>query len=245
MASERTSATPRHPTQQGLVSRSFSTLVRALVWLCLALVFSILSEWLGMVWWWPQEGVGHSERMLAQEIGYLNEDFQKSMVTSDPVRYARQFADTAYYYLFEWTGLIEFLRWLGQPPRVPDNRFRLALREIYLPAAQYVEAALIVTQVFAVRLAVLTLAMPVFVLFSLVALTEGLVRRDLRRWGGGRESSYLYHHAKRAILPSLILTWIIYLGLPVSLHPNIIVLPFAALFAVALAITASTFKKYL
>jgi hypothetical protein len=32
-----------------------------------------------------------------------------------------------------------------------------------------------------VCLAVLTLAMPAFLLFSLVALVEGLVQRDLRR----------------------------------------------------------------
>ena len=29
------------------------------------------------------------------------------------------------------------------------------------------------------------LAGPVFVLFSLVAVVDGLVQRDLRRWGGG------------------------------------------------------------
>jgi len=44
-----------------------------------------------------------------------------------------------------------------------------------------------VTLVFAVRVAILTLAMPVLLLFSLVALVDGLVQRDLRRWGGGRE----------------------------------------------------------
>ena len=58
-----------------------------------------------------------------------------------------------------------------------------------------------VTQVFSVRLAILMLATPVFLLFSLVALVDGLVRRDLRRWGGGRESSFVYHYAKKAAIP--------------------------------------------
>ena len=61
-----------------------------------------------------------------------------------------------------------------------------------------------VTQVFAVRMAVLTLAMPVFLLFGLVGVTDGLVQRDLRRWGGGRESSFVYHHAKRFIMPAVL-----------------------------------------
>ena len=102
-----------------------------------------------------------------------------------------------------------------------------------------------VTQVFSVRLAVLALAMPVFVMFTMVAIVDGLVKRDLRRWGGGRESSFVYHWAKRSALPLLVLTWVIYLALPFSLHPSLVVLPFATLFALSVAVTASTFKKYL
>jgi len=101
------------------------------------------------------------------------------------------------------------------------------------------------TQVFAVRLAILTLATPVFVLFTLVALVDGLVRRDLRRWGGGRESSFVYHYAKQSVLPLVALAWVVYLSLPFSVHPSLVVLPFAALFAVSVSIMAGTFKKYL
>jgi integrating conjugative element membrane protein (TIGR03747 family) len=102
-----------------------------------------------------------------------------------------------------------------------------------------------VTQLFAVRLAILTLAMPIFLLFSLVALVDGLVQRDLRRWGGGRESSFVYHYAKKAAFPLVVLTWVIYLALPFSLHPSWVIVPFATLFALTVAVTASTFKKYL
>ena len=73
-------------------------------------------------------------------------------------------------------------------------------------------------QVFAVRLASLTLATPVFGLFVGVALVDGLVRRDLRRWGGGRESSFVYHYAKKATLPLVVIGWVLYLALPFSLH---------------------------
>ncbi len=73
-------------------------------------------------------------------------------------------------------------------------------------------------------------------------LTQGgFVKRDLRRWGGGRESSFVYHWAKRSAMPLLILSWVICLALPFSLHPTFIVL----LFALSVAVTASTFKKYL
>lgn len=125
------------------------------------------------------------------------------------------------------------------------QRVRLALRQHHRPVAEYVLAAIQVTQVFSIRLAVLALAMPVFVMFSLVAIVDGLVKRDLRRWGGGRESSFVYHWAKRSALPLLVFTWVIYLALPFSLHPSFVVLPFATLFALSVAVTASTFKKYL
>lgn len=111
--------------------------------------------------------------------------------------------------------------------------------------AAYVLAAMQVTQVFSVSLAILVLALPVFGLFSLVAIVDGLVKRDLRRLGGGRESSFVYHWAKRSALPLLVLTWVVYLALPFSLHPSFVVLPFATLFALSVAVTASTFKKYL
>lgn len=55
------------------------------------------------------------------------------------------------------------------------------------------------------------------------------MQRDLRRWGGGRESAFVYHWAKRLALPLLELIWAIYLALPFSLHPSFVVLPFATL----------------
>jgi len=78
-----------------------------------------------------------------------------------------------------------------------------------------------------------------------VALVDGFVQRDLRRWGGGRESSFVYHWAKRSALPLLVLSWVVYLALPFSLHPTFVILPFAAPFALSVAVTASSFKKYL
>ena len=121
----------------------------------------------------------------------------------------------------------------------------MTLHNLYHPVATFVIAMMQVTQVFSVRMAILTLAMPIFLLFSLVALVDGLVQRDLRRWGGGRESSFVYHYAKKAALPLVVITWVVYLALPFSLHPSFIVLPFAVMFALTVAVTASTFKKYL
>jgi len=235
----------RREVRQGLLSKTLTTLAQGAQWLLLALLFSILTEWAGMLWWWPEEGLQHSRSMLAAEIGYLDSDFRKSVVTSNPATFAKAVADKTYTVLFEFTGLVDLIAWLLEPPAPDEGGVKFWIHTLFQPVAKFVIAAMQVTQVFSVRLAILTLAMPVFVLFSLVALVDGFVKRDLRRWGGGRESSFVYHWAKRSALPLLVLSWVIYLALPFSLHPTFIVFPFAVLFALSVSVTASTFKKYL
>ena len=166
-------------------------------------------------------------------------------MTSSPARFAKRVADNTYHVLFEVTRFVDFIRWVSPPPVPNEQGLRPALHRSYHPLSEFVIAMMQVTQVFSVRLAILTLAMPIFLLFSLVALVDGLVQRDLRRWGGGRESSFVYHYAKKAALPLVVLSWVIYLALPFSVHPTFVVLPFATLFALTVAVTASTFKKYL
>ena len=234
----------RSDVRQSAIGTALSAVGTALKWLFFSLVFSVLIEWIGMVLWWPEQGVRHSREMLRAELGFLESDFRRSVISSDPARFTKKVADRTYYVLFELTRATKLIEWLSAPGAA-TGRFQARAQRLYRPAAKFVIAAMQMTQVFSVRLAVLTLAMPVFVLFGVVALVDGLVRRDLRRWGGGRESSFVYHWVKRAVLPVMVLTWVVYLALPFSLHPTFVVLPFAAVFALAVALTASTFKKYL
>lgn len=217
----------------------------AIRWLLLSLLFSIVIECIGMVIWWPEVGLDHSRQMLAQEIEYLDKDFRQSVLSSNPGRFARTMARQSHYLLFELTGVLRLTAWLSRPPSNEETGARPRLHRLYKPIARFVMAAIQIVQVFSVRLAILCLATPVFVLFSLIGLIDGLVQRDLRRWGGGRESSYLYHHAKNSVWMFVLSAWVSYLALPFSLHPVFIVLPFAILFAISVSITASTFKKYL
>ncbi len=240
-----TQPVPRHPAQRGLLSYCLSAIARTVFWLLMALVFSVIVEWIGMVFWWPEDGIEHSRAMLARELDYLNRDFRNSVLTSDPVEFAGRLVDAVHYWLFEWTGFAEWVAWFERVARPGESAFEIGLRRAYDTISDFLLAAMIMTQVFAVRLAMLALAMPIFLLLALVALVDGLVQRDLRRWGGGRESAFVYHHAKPAVGPLLVLPWILYLGLPFSLHPNFLILPFAALFGLGIAVTTGTFKKYL
>ena len=150
----------RGEVRQGLISKTLSTLAQGFQWLLLSLVFSVIVEWAGMVLWWPEEGLDHSRKMLAAELGYLDADFRRSVVTSDPARFARTVADKTYYALFEFTRVVDLLDWVSRPPAAGEDGLRPKLHSLYRPIADFVVAAMQVTQVFSVRLAILTLATP-------------------------------------------------------------------------------------
>jgi integrating conjugative element membrane protein (TIGR03747 family) len=237
---------PRRPVARpGSFSRVLTGIAQCLKWLIISLVFSILIEWIGMVFWWEEQGLAHSRQMLVNELQFLGADFHRSWLTAHPMQFASDLSDRFYSLAFEWTGIVDLIQWISPVATTDESGVRPVLHQIYWPVAEFVLAGMQITQVFAVRLAILTLATPVFGLFTLVALVDGLVRRDLRRWGGGRESSFVYHYAKKAALPLIVTAWVLYLSLPFSLHPSWIILPFALAFALAVTITASTFKKYL
>lgn len=81
-------------------------------------------------------------------------------------------------------------------------------------------------------------AMPLFLLAPFVGRVDGLVRRYIRKLGAGRESGFVYHRAKAALMSITVSPWVIYLALPVSLHPLLILLPSAALLGFATNIAA-------
>ena len=237
---ENTRAAP--PKQQTWLGRVVSTAFQGFFWVLAAVVFSVLTEWIGLTFFWPEQGIEHSHQMLIQELDYLGLDFTPHPLVGDAAEFAAGWADTARYWVFDRTGLTAAADWAAGPS---DGRFHRSVQVLYETVKTYLWSAWYIVQVVAVRLAVLTLAMPAFLMTAIAALADGLTLRDLRRFGSGRESGFVYHWAKRFIAPSLILPWVIYLALPWSVHPNFVVLPFCALFGLAVTVAASMFKKYL
>lgn len=105
--------------------------------------------------------------------------------------------------------------------------------------------AIYVTLMTLTRCVILVLTAPLFILAAIVGFTDGLVSRDLRRFGAGRESAFVYHHAKRMVTPIFLTGWLIYLSLPFSIHPSLFLLPCALVFGLMIAIATASFKKYL
>ena len=79
----------------------------------------------------------------------------------------------------------------------------------------------------------------------MVGLVDGLVRREIRRWSGGRESSWLFVFASKSLLPSIALFLGIYLLWPWSFSFAWINGLMGVCWGGALSLALAKFKKYL
>ncbi|PJG84801.1 TIGR03747 family integrating conjugative element membrane protein [Conservatibacter flavescens] len=216
------------------ICNALSALIAALF---ISLLLSILFEWLGIVFLWPEQGYLHSQEMMIQELGWISENTTHRLFGYTPAELASAITLSVHDWLFVKTG---FQDWLHSSKQHSDWE-----QLIYYYGGSYLEAIIYVSITFVIRLMVIVLTSPLFLLSAFTGFTEGLMMRDLRKFGSGRESSFLYHHARRYIKPVMIGSWIIYLSIPFSVHPNLILIPAAFLFGLSICITTASFKKYL
>ncbi len=207
-------------------------------------IFSVVIEVVCMSAIWPEEGSQHSRAMLMTEMQYIHHGLPRSLYATEPVVMLSE-ALQGVNQTFEQLGLYPLMRRLSLPPDDTDSRFIGRLKLLYQDAEDYFRAAVYVTQLFCVRVVIILLSFPIFVLVGIGAMLDGLVQRDLRKFGGGNESAWLYHKVKRSLNHVIVMTLLAYLSFPISIHPNLIFIPAALLFGVLLFITTSRFKKYI
>ncbi|HHI71474.1 MAG TPA: TIGR03747 family integrating conjugative element membrane protein [Rhodobacteraceae bacterium] len=242
---------PRHPVKRGWLGNILHGGINVFSWILLACLFSIVAEWIGLTFYWPEEGVSHSQNMLIQELQYLGADFYPHPLVQDPAAFAWQWAEAVRNMFLSWAGKISAAaskvtvsNELSEIIQAVASFMARALLQIFQFFRVYLVSAYYIIQVVAVRLAVLTLAQPAFILTGLTAFCDGLMIREKRKMGVSRETDF-YHWAKPFIKPSLIAPWIIYLSLPISVHPSLVILPFCLIFGIAIAIAAATYRKYI
>lgn len=235
--------------QRGLVGSVVTLPWRLFGVLVASLLLSIVIECVGMHLFWPDQGWRHAQGMLDYELNQLSTHFTRSAVVQEPGRTARWLVESTYEWVFVKTGLLDWMRdasaQASAPSRGVHRDFRYYLAQVYVWTERYLIAAGFTVLTFIVRLLVLVLTLPLFLLAAFVGLVDGLVRRDIRKFGAGRESGFVYHRAKAALMPLAVLPWVTYLALPVSLHPLMILLPAAFLLGLAVNIVAASFKKYI
>ncbi|MDC9597819.1 TIGR03747 family integrating conjugative element membrane protein [Xenorhabdus anantnagensis] len=212
-------------------------------------LFSLLLEYLGMTFLWQDEGAAHSQMMMKTELQFLSTEFTQSLLLSAPSQTVSDWLVLSYQWLFVDSGFMHWIQKQQQYPRQANNDFMREFNAVLHGVSGYLQeyglATVFITMVTLIRLAILLLSVPLFVMVILVALVDGLGRRDLRRYGAGYESSFVYHHAKRGIKPACTIPCVLYLSWPDVVYPTVILLPAAIILGMAVVITSSMFKKYI
>lgn len=243
-ATNNTTNTPQKDVEPGFISRFIGFFMNPLMVLLGSLLLSIAVEIIGMIWIWPEQGVEHSINMLRQEVSYVNDGIQQSLFSRNPGQFTLYWANTLYEWSFIKTGIVPFFQSLNILPEQAHS-LDVFLFNLYQQLQDFITAALVIAQVFFLRVVILVLSSPIFIMFGIAGLVDGLVQRDLRKFGAGKESGFIYHHAKRVAIPCIFLAWVVYLSLPFSLHPGFVLIPFAILFALGINVSTASFKKYL
>ncbi|NWB98371.1 TIGR03747 family integrating conjugative element membrane protein [Pseudomonas gingeri] len=234
--------------EKGWISKLLGLPFTLLGILLVSLFFSVITEWIGLYCFWPEEGWHHSRDMLNSELGWISASFTQSLMIEQPGETARWLIGLAYEWTFDKSGLIDWINRSAEQARLNSHQgtgLQFYLGQAYVHVEDYGLAAVYAVLTFLARILILVLTLPLFVMAILTGLVDGLVRRDLRRFGAGRESGFIYHRAKMMIVPLLVAPWIIYPALPMTVSPVLVLLPSAAALGLVVSISAGSFKKYL
>jgi len=236
------------PKQPGLFITLFWLMPWKVIGILLAsLLVSLLIEYAGMTFIWAGEGAEHSRQVMLTESGYLSEGFTRSLILSQPVTVISAWIQQAYQWIFVDTGFISWVNTARSVHSQGGTVETLSRAGSWLARAlwEYFQATVYVTIIFAIRVAILVLSVPLFIMVSVIGIVDGLVRRDLRRYGAGYESSFVYHHAKRYVKPAMYGPCMLYLAWPTAVWPNLLLLPSAIMLGFVLTVVTGAFKKYL
>ena len=152
-------------------------------------------------------------------------------------------ANFLYGLVFHLTGIHDMgMRFAdGAALSIPDT----IVRNTYLANIEALEVAMIGTKLLGVRLAMLTLFVPILVFIYIVAGADGLTQRAIRRASGGRESASLYHRAKHLQIVLVVMAGTMSLIQPVSIDPRLIWVPCAVLVGIFARLQWAYYKKHL
>ncbi|EAU9811976.1 DUF4400 domain-containing protein, partial [Salmonella enterica] len=194
-----------------------------LVGFCLgAWMLAIALEWLGDAFFWRNTCASHSEQVLQATWQWWQSSAGAPVWLVEGLTLVRgklqQGSAALIASLNEQSGLF----W--------TETVTMVIRCTLLSAGN-------VTLTFLLRLAILLQALPLFALIITTGLIDGLVRRDLRRFGAGHESGFVYHHARRMISSSLIATGLVWLAVPIFLGPEYILVSGAIAIGLVISVT--------
>lgn len=98
---------------------------------------------------------------------------------------------------------------------------------------------------FMLRLTWLVAMLPLLCLCVVIGLAEGLVQRDLRRFGSGLESVFLHRYVIRSGSSVATTLWVFYLAQPLFVPSMLVLLPATLWLGITVRMAAGSFKRWL
>lgn len=182
-----------------------------------ALVLRVVLELAGLYFWWPQEGSKHVFLVMKQEQVELISTLLPHPLGKD-IRVLLE------------SGVTHILK--------VRNKTNGLLHELATVLAYSLLS-------FMLRLLWLSTMPPLLCLCVVIGLTEGLVQRDLRRFGSGLESVFLHRYVIRSGSSVATTLWVFYLAQPLFLPAMLVLLPTALWFGITVWMVAGSFKRWL
>ncbi|EQC2932910.1 DUF4400 domain-containing protein [Salmonella bongori] len=183
-----------------------------------ALLLRVVLELLGLYFWWSQDGCRHVFQVMRQEQAELVSALRPHPLGKEIVALLE----------YGYTHL----------PNI-SQQFAAQLIQQTITTLTYTLMS------FMLRLAWLAAMLPLFCLCALTGLVEGLVQRDLRRFGIGLESVFIHRHVTQFGNSVAITLWVFYLAQPLALPATLFLLPAAIWFGITVRMVAGSFKRWL
>ncbi len=218
----------------------FWMIFKAMLWFLLCVLFGIALEWFIMTKYYPEQGAYRSLRLLEAELSYLS---NTQLVTTQygNTLISKLLIAQQHTYLF----VADTLKMEAALTGLSDLRFiqhgfnRMGLLDPHI----YAVSMLNMINVITLKVVVILLSLPIFLILMIWAINAGLVQRAIRKYQVRNESSWIFHHAKRIKFWSIVLPVIVYLTWPNELSPLLIFGPCAFAYGVSWFVMASKFKK--
>lgn len=241
---------PSHKPRRGIVGLLFHLCflvwtMSVLAWLCLVLWFGLQNVW---------QGHGRTDahmdaiiqvnvQVLKTHTGFWMEDGYTAYQAGE-----KNLMDGL---LFK-SHAIEGIDWLDQHMAAVRAKIDQKAPQLHNTAqelwhqvaAPFLSVLLGVTVIVLTRVFIFLLALPVFLLLVGLGLVDGLVQRDVRKFQGARESTYLFHRIKRSWPWCFFVPLWMYLVWPWPLLPAWFLIPMAMWLGMMVQLSVRSFKKY-
>jgi len=218
----------------------FAVTVRCLLWILFVVLLGILMEWCIMTLYHPDQGAYRSLRLLEAELSYLeNTALIQTGYGNRIIGQLLAAQQECYRFITHTLHLQGALTGMASWSLVNQAFAALGLLSPHI----YAITTLNMINVMTLRMVIIVLSLPVFVVVMIWAASIGLTQRAIRRYQVRNETSFVFHHAKRIKFYSIVLPVTVYLAWPNELSPVWVFGPCAAIYGVSWLVMASKFKK--